>query len=208
MSELRKICESEMKTEYDRINHLMADSVNLQEQAGIQKLLSKIEWSLQPQTDEEYVLGYAVANSISLATASFVLSWGFENHIWKDLALKGLSLFQPNKSKYSLACAGYNDFCKKLGTDKVHSMIQEAVQLEKEYAAQTVPISAQTPALQMVNLHIELVADQLLVALGYEKLYSITKPIIPMRNFFEEESIEYSNILTNVAERNVLTVKL
>jgi ribonucleotide reductase beta subunit family protein with ferritin-like domain len=75
----------------------------------------------------------------------------------------------------------------------VHRIIREAVDIEKEFVAEALPVELIGMNSKLMIQYIEFVADRLLTALGYEKLYRRKNPFEWMdlinlqgkTNFFE-----------------------
>ena len=81
----------------------------------------------------------------------------------------------------------------------VHKMVEEAVDIEKEFITDAVPCNMIGMNADLMKQYIEFVADRLLVQLGYDKLWNSRNPfdfmeLISMRtktNFFEKKVGEY-----------------
>jgi ribonucleotide reductase beta subunit family protein with ferritin-like domain len=81
----------------------------------------------------------------------------------------------------------------------VEDLIRSAVDIEKEFVCDALPVSLIGMNAVMMSQYIEFVADRLLVALGHEKLYKASNPFEWMEmislqgktNFFEKRVGEY-----------------
>ena len=95
---------------------------------------------------------------------------------------------------------------KRLDEKVVQSMIQDAVTIEKQFILQSLPCKLIGMNSDMMSQYIEMVADRLLLQLGYSKIWNSPNPfpfmeMISMNgktNFFERRVSEYAkaNILT------------
>jgi ribonucleoside-diphosphate reductase beta chain len=97
------------------------------------------------------------------------------------------------------ACLLYNGLQNKLSTERIHEIIGDAVAIEKEFVSDALPVDLIGMNSKMMCQYIEFVADRLLVALGYHRLYNATNPFDFMElislqgktNFFEKRVGEY-----------------
>ena len=87
----------------------------------------------------------------------------------------------------------------KLPKDQVRQIITDAVEIEKEFVTDALPVKLIGMNADLMSQYIEFVADRLLVELGNEKVYNATNPFDFMEmisiqgktNFFEKRVGEY-----------------
>ena len=98
------------------------------------------------------------------------------------------------------ACLLYNNHLEnKLSTEKVRSIILDAVEIEKEFILEALPVRLIGMNSELMSQYIEFVADRLLLELNCEKEYNATNPFDFMdmisiqgkTNFFEKRVSEY-----------------
>ena len=98
------------------------------------------------------------------------------------------------------ACLLYNNHVtNKLGDDKVIEIIKDAVEIEKEFVTDALPVKLIGMNSDLMCQYIEFVADRLLGELGCPKIYGATNPFDFMEmislqgktNFFEKRVGEY-----------------
>ena len=95
-----------------------------------------------------------------------------------------------------------------LSEDVIHSIVKEAVTIEKEFIVESLPCALIGMNADLMSQYIEFVADRLCVQLGYSKLFHSTNPFSWMEmislegktNFFEKRVGEYS--LANTSKSN------
>jgi len=95
-----------------------------------------------------------------------------------------------------------------LSEDVIHSIVKEAVTIEKEFIVESLPCALIGMNSELMSQYIEFVADRLCVQLGYSKLFHSTNPFSWMEmislegktNFFEKRVGEYS--LANTSKSN------
>ena len=81
----------------------------------------------------------------------------------------------------------------------VQQIVKDAVDLEREFCCQALSVALVGMNADLMAQYVEFVADRLLVALGYEKLYNAANPFDWMEtislqgktNFFERRVGEY-----------------
>jgi ribonucleotide reductase beta subunit family protein with ferritin-like domain len=108
----------------------------------------------------------------------------------------------------------YNKTHKRYPKQKVHEIIKEAVEIEKEFICEALPCRLIGMNSKLMSQYIEFVADRLSLQLGYDKIYNSANPFDFMElisieskvNFFERTNSEYSlankTIDTDVFEFN------
>lgn len=110
------------------------------------------------------------------------------------------------------ACLLYtNHIVDKLPKETVQKIIIDAVDIEKEFILEALPVKLIGMNSDLMSQYIEFVADRLLLELGNEKVYNATNPFDFMEmisiqgktNFFEKRVGEYqkSGVLNNDADQ-------
>jgi ribonucleoside-diphosphate reductase beta chain len=98
------------------------------------------------------------------------------------------------------ACLLYTKhLINKLSKKTVETIIKDAVEIEKEFVTDALPVNLIGMNAKLMQQYIEFVADRLLVELGNEKVYNATNPFDFMdmislqgkTNFFEKRVGEY-----------------
>jgi ribonucleotide reductase beta subunit family protein with ferritin-like domain len=94
----------------------------------------------------------------------------------------------------------YNKTQKRYSKQKVHEIIKEAVEIEKEFICEALPCRLIGMNSKLMSQYIEFIADRLSLQLGYEKIYNSINPFDFMElisvegktNFFEKRVSEYA----------------
>ena len=98
------------------------------------------------------------------------------------------------------ACLLYNDHViNKLSKETVTKIIRDAVDIEKEFVSESLPVSLIGMNAKLMQQYIEFVADRLLSELNCDKIYNSENPFDFMEmislqgktNFFEKRVAEY-----------------
>ena len=110
------------------------------------------------------------------------------------------------------ACLLYNNhIVNKLPIEQVQKIILDAVEIEKEFILDALPVRLIGMNSDLMSQYIEFVADRLLMELGCAKVYNVTNPFDFMEmisiqgktNFFEKRVAEYqkAGVLNNDADQ-------
>jgi ribonucleotide reductase beta subunit family protein with ferritin-like domain len=94
----------------------------------------------------------------------------------------------------------YTKLEKKLTKKRVHEIIRDATEIEKEFVTESLPVRLIGMNATLMTQYIEFVADRLALQLGYDKIYGSTNPFEFMElisveskvNFFERTNSEYA----------------
>lgn len=113
------------------------------------------------------------------------------------------------------ACLLYEQLQNKLAPSRVSEIIKNAVEIEKEFVTDALPVRLIGMNADLMCQYIEFVADRLLVALGCPKVYNAANPFDFMElislqgktNFFEKRVAEYQKSgVMGKKEDNVFTL--
>jgi ribonucleotide reductase beta subunit family protein with ferritin-like domain len=94
----------------------------------------------------------------------------------------------------------YSKLERKLPKKKIHDIIKEAVEIEKEFIIDAIPCRMIGMNSKLMIQYIEFVADRLSLQLGYDKIFNSSNPFDFMEmisieskvNFFEKTNSEYA----------------
>lgn len=97
------------------------------------------------------------------------------------------------------ACLLYSMLQNKLSQEEVHGIIRDAVEIEKEFITEALPVALIGMNAKLMQQYIEFVADRWIDELGYAKIYNATNPFDFMEmislqgktNFFEKRVGDY-----------------
>ena len=96
----------------------------------------------------------------------------------------------------------------RLDEQIVHSIFKEAVEIEKEFITESLPVSLIGMNCNLMSNYIEMVADRWLVLLGYQKIYNTQNPFPFMEMISLNEKVNFfENVVTNYQRANVGTTE-
>lgn len=106
------------------------------------------------------------------------------------------------------ACLLYSLLRMKISEERVKGIISDAVEIEREFVCDALPCGLVGMNGDLMSTYIEFVADRLLIALGYGKMYNVQNPFDWMElislqgktNFFEKRVGEYqkASVMSNL----------
>ena len=96
----------------------------------------------------------------------------------------------------------------RLDESTVHDIFKEAVEIEKEFITESLPVSLIGMNCKLMSQYIEMVADRWLVLLGYNKIYNSQNPFPFMEMISLNEKVNFfENVVTNYQRSNVCTTE-
>ena len=104
----------------------------------------------------------------------------------------------------------YSKLQRKLPKKRIYEIIQEAVEIEKEFITDAIPCRMIGMNTKLMTQYIEFVADRLCLQLGYDKIYNSQNPFDFMElisieskvNFFERTNSEYA-LANKTVDKNI-----
>jgi ribonucleoside-diphosphate reductase beta chain len=94
------------------------------------------------------------------------------------------------------ACLLYGMLANKMSKEEVYDIIKEAVEIEKEFVTDALPVDLIGMNARLMQQYIEFVADRWVTELGYPVIYNATNPF----DFMEMISLQ---VKTNFFEKRV-----
>jgi len=157
-----------------------------------------MDWIDQSPSFAHRLVAFAAVEGIFFSGSFCSIFW-----LKKRGLMPGLSFSNELISREGLhcdfACLLYSMLDNKLSTQELYSIICAAVEVEKEFVTDALPVSLIGMNAELMNQYIEFVADRLIESLGYPKVYNVENPfpwmeMISMQgktNFFEKRVSEY-----------------
>lgn len=162
----------------------------------------KAEWALRwirKGSFAERLVAFAAVEGIFFSGSFCSIFWLKKRGIMPGLSFSNELISRDEGLHCDFACLLYSTLKDKLGTEVIHQIIGNAVDIEKEFVSDSLPVDLIGMNAKLMCQYIEFVADRLLVALGYPKLYRASNPFDFMElislqgktNFFEKRVGEY-----------------
>jgi ribonucleoside-diphosphate reductase beta chain len=163
----------------------------------------KANWALrwiEKGSFAERLVAFAAVEGIFFSGSFCSIFWLKKRGLMPGLAFSNELISRDEGLHCDFACLLYTQhLVNKLPASQVAEIIQEAVEIEKEFIIDALPVKLIGMNSDLMSHYIEFVADRLLVELGNEKIYHATNPFDFMEmisiqgksNFFERRVGEY-----------------
>jgi ribonucleoside-diphosphate reductase beta chain len=173
----------------------------------------KAEWALRwinNGTFAERLVAFAAVEGIFFSGSFCSIFWLKKRGLMPGLTFSNELISRDEGSHCEFACMLYKMLDTKLSTAAATKIITDAVEIEKEFVSDALPVSLIGMNAKMMSQYIEFVADRWLDELGYPKVYNVSCPFDFMEmislqgktNFFEKRVGDYqkSGVLNGTAE--------
>jgi ribonucleoside-diphosphate reductase beta chain len=163
----------------------------------------KADWALKWIEDApsfaHRLIAFAAVEGIFFSGSFCSVFWLKKRGLMPGLSFSNELISRDEGLHCDFACLIYSMLEEKLDVEEVNAIISEAVEFEKEFVSDALPVSLIGMNSDLMCEYIEFVADRLLVSLGYEKIFNAKNPFPWMEmislqgktNFFEKRVAEY-----------------
>lgn len=163
----------------------------------------KAKWALKWINDADFaerIVAFAAVEGIFFSGSFCSIFWLKKRGLMPGLSFSNELISRDEGLHCDFACLLYKNYLQnKLSEDRIREIIGDAVTIEKEFICEALPVSLIGMNAELMAQYIEFVADRLLVALGYNKIYFTENPFDFMElislqgktNFFEKRVAEY-----------------
>jgi ribonucleoside-diphosphate reductase beta chain len=163
----------------------------------------KADWALrwiEQGTFAQRLVAFAAVEGIFFSGSFCSIFWLKKRGLMPGLGFSNELISRDEGLHCDFACLLYNNhIVNKLDKKEVEQIILDAVEIEKEFILEALPVKLIGMNSDLMSQYIEFVADRLLVELGNEKVFNATNPFDFMdmlsiqgkSNFFEKRVAEY-----------------
>jgi ribonucleoside-diphosphate reductase beta chain len=147
----------------------------------------------------ERLIAFAAVEGIFFSGSFCSIFWLKKRGLMPGLTFSNELISRDEGLHCDFACLLYNNLVNKLSQETVIEIIKDAVDYEKEFVTDAIPVRLIGMNADLMCQYIEFVADRLLVALNCPKVYETANPFDFMEmislqgktNFFEKRVAEY-----------------
>jgi ribonucleoside-diphosphate reductase beta chain len=163
----------------------------------------KADWALR-WIDEgsfaERLIAFAAVEGIFFSGSFCSIFWLKKRGLMPGLSFSNELISRDEGMHCDFACLLYNQHVvNQLPLETVRKVIKDAVEIEKEFVTDSIPVALIGMNAELMCQYIEFVADRLLIALNNEKVYNAENPfpwmdLISLQgktNFFEKRVSDY-----------------
>ena len=164
----------------------------------------KAQWALKwVESTSSYatrLVAFACVEGIFFSGAFCAIYWIKKRGLMPGLTFTNELISRDEALHTEFAILLYSKLVKKLNKKRIYEIIQEAVEIEKEFITEAIPCRMIGMNHKLMTQYIEFVADRLILQLGYDKVYNVSNPFDFMElisieskvNFFERTNAEYA----------------
>lgn len=175
----------------------------------------KADWALRwisKGSFAERLIAFAAVEGIFFSGSFCSIFWLKKRGLMAGLSFSNELISRDEGLHCDFACLLYNQLINKLSVETVTQVITNAVEIEKEFVSDALPVRLIGMNSDLMCQYIEFCADRLLVALNCPKFYNATNPFPFMEmqslqgktNFFEKRVAEYqkAGVMNKNSESN------
>jgi ribonucleoside-diphosphate reductase beta chain len=163
----------------------------------------KADWALQwidNGSFAERLIAFAAVEGIFFSGSFCSIFWMKKRGLMPGLSFSNELISRDEGLHCDFACLLYNNhLVNKLDPAKITAIIKDAVEIEKEFVTEALPVKLIGMNAELMCEYIEYVADRLLMEVGCDKVYNASNPFDFMElislqgktNFFEKRVGEY-----------------
>jgi len=171
----------------------------------------KADWAMRWIDNGSYaerLISFAAVEGIFFSGSFCSIFWLKKRGLMPGLTFSNELISRDEGLHCDFACMLYNNhLVNKLPKEQVKKIIADAVEIEKEFVTESLPVRLIGMNSDLMSQYIEFVADRLLTELGNDKIYNTSNPFDFMdminlqgkTNFFEKRVGEYqkAGVLNN-----------
>ena len=169
----------------------------------IPAIKKKADWAIKWINSESFVerlVAFAAVEGIFFSGSFCSIFWLKKRGLMPGLTFSNELISRDEGMHCDFACHLYNSHIeKKIPEKKLKEIIVSALEIEKEFILEALPVRLIGMNSDLMSQYLEFVTDRLLVALGCSKVYNVANPfdfieniaIQGKTNFFEKRVAEY-----------------
>ena len=164
----------------------------------------KADWALSwfdpKRPFGERLVAFACVEGISFSGSFCSIYWLKKRNLMPGLCFSNELISRDEGLHCDFACLLFSMLEHKPSEATVQEIVRSAVEIEKEFVTDALPVELIGMNAAMMTDYVKCVADHLLVALGFKKIYNVSQPFPWMElisltgktNFFEKRVSEYA----------------
>jgi len=174
----------------------------------------KADWALkwiEQGSFAQRLVAFAAVEGIFFSGSFCAIFWLKKRGLMPGLGFSNELISRDEGLHCDFACLLYNNHVvNKMSSTEVREIILDAVEIEKEFILEALPVKLIGMNSELMSQYIEFVADRLLVELGNAKEFNVANPFDFMdmlsiqgkSNFFEKRVSEYqkAGVLSNTSQ--------
>lgn len=166
----------------------------------------KADWALKwigSESFAERLIAFAAVEGIFFSGSFCSIFWLKKRGLMPGLTFSNELISRDEGLHCQFATLLHNKYIQnKVSEERIKQIIKEAVEIEKEFVSESLPVSLIGMNAELMKQYIEYVADFWLIELGCSKVYGVENPfdfmdMISLQNkgnFFEKRIAEYQKV--------------
>jgi ribonucleotide reductase beta subunit family protein with ferritin-like domain len=142
----------------------------------------KAEWAMKWITNgksfAERLIAFAAVEGIFFSGSFCAIFWLKKRSKMPGLTFSNELISRDEGLHCDFACLLYSMLKHKLHQSVIEEIIRQAVKIEKSFVCDAIPVALIGMNASLMSQYIEFVADRLIVALGYSKIYNVINPFV------------------------------
>lgn len=181
----------------------------------------KADWAIKWINDAnapfaQRLIAFAIVEGVFFSASFCAIFWLRNRGILPGLSFANQLIARDESMHTDFACLLYSKIVNRVDANVVKQMIAEAVDIEKRFITESIPCSMIGMNADLMTDYIMFIADRLLTALGYDKMYNKKNPFAFMEmsatdtktSFFEARVAAYAKPVSFVAGQSALPTEL
>lgn len=150
------------------------------------------------------LLAFICVEGIFFSGSFCAIYWLKSRGLMPGLSTANSYIARDENLHVEMAIELYKMLENRLDETIVHIIFKEAVDIEKQFITESLPVSLIGMNCNLMSQYIEMVADRWLVLLGYSKIYNTSNPFPFMEMISLNEKVNFfENVVTNYQRANV-----
>jgi ribonucleotide reductase beta subunit family protein with ferritin-like domain len=170
-----------------------------------------LKWIDSAPSFAHRLVAFAAVEGIFFSGSFCSIFWLTDRGLMKGLGKSNEFISRDEGMHCDFACLLYSMLDNKLSKEEIYQIICDAVECEKIFVKESLPVSIIGMNDKLMCEYIEFCADRLILSLGYPKVYNAQNPFPFMEkistqgktNFFEERPTEYGKAGMEAGEKTV-----
>lgn len=158
-----------------------------------------MKWINESDSFAERLVAFSCVEGLFFSGSFCAIFWLKKRGIMPGLTFSNELISRDEGLHCDFACLMYSMLEDKLPQSTIEHIVKEAVEYEKEFVTDALPVNLLGMNAKWMSEYIEFCADRLIYALGYKKIYDTKNPFDFMElislqgktNFFEKRVAEY-----------------
>lgn len=170
------------------------------------------EWIKSNAPFSQRLIAFAIVEGVFFSGSFCAIFWLKKRNLMPGLCDSNELISRDEGMHADFAILLYSKIKNKLSEDIVHGMFKDAIKIETEFICESLPCSLLGMNKNLMTTYIQFVSDNLLVKLGYQKIWNVTNPFDFMEsismegktNFFESRPTQYQKAsVLNTGKENI-----